>query len=98
MDYCLSRNSEGFIKTSIYFKCPQKIAHNVQAFVLLGASSIRRPRRRVPDQSTKVEIIFKSQIEFLQLELKLSSERGDDERSSSSPNGTNAFVSTSFSS
>lgn len=53
-------------QTAQSFKEIAMVAANVQAFVSLGASSFRRPRRRMPDRSTKVEIIFKSQIEFRQ--------------------------------
>lgn len=52
----------------------------------------------MPDRSTNVEILFKSQIVNVKPELKLSSVRGDDECSSSSLNVTNAFVTGSGSS
>jgi hypothetical protein len=51
-------------------RCVAKVAANVHAFVLLGASSIRRPRRRQLNVVTKVKILFYCSIEFRQAGTK----------------------------
>jgi hypothetical protein len=37
-------------------RCSLRLAYNVQAFVLLGASSIRRHRRRLLNEKLKLKI------------------------------------------
>ena len=57
------------------------MTHNVHAFVLLGTSSIRRPRRRQPNVVTKDKILFCCPIVIVKLGQKLSSELTRPEKS-----------------
>jgi hypothetical protein len=65
---------------------------NVHAFVLLGTSSIRHPRQRLPNVVTKDKILFYCSIVNIKLGQKLSSEQNDETRYSSAPNCTNAML------
>lgn len=68
---------------------------NVQAFVLLGTSSIRRPRRRLPNSDIMPMIYSKVKL-ITSSRQKLSSEPDDETRVNVSPNSTNAPVGCSF--
>jgi hypothetical protein len=54
------------VKEIIPWQTVIKIAWNVQAFVLLGTSSIRRPRRRLPNVIAKDKILFCCSTELRQ--------------------------------
>jgi hypothetical protein len=53
-----------------YFMMVYNVAANVHAFVLLGASSIRRPRRRQLNVVTKDKILFYCSIVNIKLGQK----------------------------
>ncbi|HEU5168383.1 MAG TPA: hypothetical protein VFU29_22715, partial [Chitinophagaceae bacterium] len=44
---------QSYLFNNVDYRGLPKVTHNVQAFVLLGASSIRRPRRRLPNEELK---------------------------------------------
>ena len=70
---------------------------NVQAFVLLGTSSIRRPRRRLPNVVNKDKILFCCLIVNVKLGQKPNSVTAVERRFASHPNSTNALVGSSYS-
>jgi hypothetical protein len=65
--------------------CVCKIIHNVRAFVLLGTSFIRRPRRRLPNVFIKDKNLFCCSIVNVKLGQKLNSKPKDERRYSSAP-------------
>jgi len=69
-----------------------KLPTTSQAFVLLGTSSIRRPRRRLLNVVTKDKILFFCSIEFRQAGTNAEQRTGRSNTVFVSPNSTNAIV------
>jgi hypothetical protein len=68
------------------------MAYNGHSFAVGGAILLRRPWRRVLNGVTKDKILFKSQIDKCQPELKLNRITGDDRRFASPPADAKLFV------